>query len=129
MAVIFFQVIGAFLTYVGGFGFLTEIFKRIKCTEYTSGKVVDIYEHVKTKEGRQKVYLYPIFEYVVNGNTYTEKFNVGTGKSKFKYSVGEDVEIHYIPTNPQKYYVKGNTDGIIGNAIILIVGLVFLCVG
>ena len=75
------------------------------------------------------MYLYPIFEYVVNGNTYTEKFNVGTGKSKFKYSVGEDVEIHYIPTNPQKYYVKGNTDGIIGNAIILIVGLVFLCVG
>ena len=33
-----------------------------------------------------------------------------------------------IPTEPKKYYVKGNIEGIKGYALILIVGLVFLFV-
>ncbi|MBR3613615.1 MAG: DUF3592 domain-containing protein [Clostridia bacterium] len=128
MAIIIIKLLGIFFTYIGGASLLYEIFKRIKCKEYTSGKVVDIFEDVKTKKGKTKVFLYPIFEYIVDGNTYTEKFNVGTGKRNFKYAIGEEVEIYYIPTEPQKYYVKGNIEGIKGYALILIVGLVFLFV-
>lgn len=120
------KVIGIFLAYVGGASLVAEIIKRIKCKEFTSGKVVDIIEKVKTKKNETKVFFYPIFEYIVDGNTYTEKFDVGSGRRNFKYSIGDEVEIHYIPGEPEKYYVKGNIEGIIGYIIILVCGLFFL---
>ena len=128
MSFIFIKLIGIFFAYIGGASFLAEIFKRMKCKEHTSGKVVDIFEKVKTKKRETKVFLYPIFEYIVDGNTYTEKFNVGSGRRNFKYNIGDEVEIHYIPNEPQKYYVKGNVEGLIGYIILLVCGLVLLFV-
>ena len=128
MSLIFIKVIGIFLAYIGGASLLSEISKRIKCKESTSGKVIDIFEKVKTKKNETKIFLYPIFEYIAEGNTYTEKFNVGSGRKNFKYSIGDEVEIRYTPGEPQKYYVKGNVEGIIGYTIILAVGVILLFV-
>lgn len=122
------KLMGIFLAYIGGASFITEILKRAKCKEYTAGKVIDIVEKVKEKKRETKVFLYPVFEYIVNGNTYTEQFDVGSGRKNFKYSVGDEVEIHYVPNEPQKYYVKGNVDGFIGYTILLGIGLVLLFV-
>ena len=122
------KLIGIFLAYVGGASVIAETLKRVKCKEYTSGTVVEIIEKVKEKKGETKVYLYPVFEYVANGNTYTEKFDVGSGRKNFKYSVGDEVEIHYVPEEPEKYYVKGNADGFVGYAILLGMGLLLLFV-
>lgn len=122
------KLLGIFFAYVGGASFIAEILKRIKCKESTSGKVIDIVEKVKEKKRETKIFLYPIFEYTVDGNTYTEQFNVGTGRRNFKYSIGDEVEIHYVPNEPQKYYVKGNIEGIIGYTIILGFGLLLLFV-
>lgn len=126
--VVLVKLIGIFLAYIGGASCVAEILKRIKCKECTSGKVVDIIEKVKEKKRETKVFLYPVFEYVVNGNIYTEKFDIGSGRKNLKYSIGDEVEIHYMPNEPQKYYVKGNINGIIGYAIILGMGLLLLFV-
>ena len=117
------KVFAIFFIGVGLASVWGDVSKRIKCKESTTGKVVDIVEKVKEKKGETKVFLYPIFEYTVNGNTYTEQFNIGSGRKNFKYSIGNEVEIHYMPDEPQKYYVKGNMDTIIFGLMSIAFGI------
>lgn len=117
------KVFAIFFIGVGLASIWGDVSKRIKCKESTTGKVVDIVEKVKEKQGETKVFLYPIFEYTVDGNTYTEQFKVGSGRKNFKYSIGDELKIHYMSNEPQKYYVKGNWDATTFGVLSIAVGI------
>lgn len=113
--------IGIIFTCAGILVAILEIKKQLICTELTTGKVVDISREVRdnTDTGREIV-LYPIYEYVVEGNTITAKYD----RSVNGAFIGQTVDIHYNPDKPNEFYT-----GKLGNIIQIIGGIIFVVAG
>ena len=69
-----------------------------RCTAVTQATVV---ENVK-KSSSSKTYA-PVFEYKGNGKIYRQTGSVYEKPARYK--VGEVVELHYNPFDPEEYYV------------------------
>ena len=94
------------------FAAVTLTNKYEKCSETTEAIVTEI--SVEEKEDRDSdgdthhhTYYYPIFDYRVNDTLYTKKSNIGNGDSS-KYTVGQKIEIAYVPDDPDTYYIVGD---------------------
>lgn len=72
-----------------------------RCTATTQATVV---ENVK-KSSSSKTYA-PVFEYKGNGKIYRQTGSVYEKPARYK--VGEVVELHYNPFDPEEYYVDKN---------------------
>ena len=71
-------------------------------------------------ERTTELHFRPIFEYTVDGNTYIKKS--ASGSSSCPYYIGQTIEIHYDPSNPNTYYVKSGLNIVLG-IIFSIIGL------
>ena len=134
--------VGIIFTIVGILAFVTGLLKKLHCTEITIGKVVDISRDLEINHyyngnsinnsnqydryrGGREINLYPIFEYTVGENTYVKK----SSSSSNQYHIGQDVTIHYNPSNPDQYYVNGIYVSMIAGIIFGIVGIVIAIIG
>ena len=80
---------------------------QIKCTEQTTGTVVDIVckEYYDSDTGFTYSY-FPVIEYQVGERTITQMSNSGEYPSR--YQVGDQVEICYNPNDVEQYIIKGD---------------------
>jgi len=126
---------------IGIFLIFYSIRKQQKCTEVVTGTVVDISreEHFDSSSNsrgsnssisidghsinfgnsNRNIRLYPIYEYTVGENTYVKR----SSSSSSSAFIGQKVEIHYNPENPNDFYVGNNIIGIIVGVIFVVVGL------
>ena len=81
------------------------VWRRIKlkkdCTAQADGTVTDSVRHVSGSRKRERSSTYrATFQYTVNGVEYA-----GSVKTIMtKYSVGENIAVHYDPSNPKRNY-------------------------
>lgn len=95
------------------------------CTELSIGQVVDIItSHNTDSDGNTHTTLYPVFEYTVDGETYTKKSSYGSNTCKF--DLGESVDIYYNPKNPKQYFVPNDNTSLALGIIFIVVPLIFL---
>ena len=80
---------------------------QMKCTEQTTGTVVDVVckEYYDSDTGFSYSY-FPIIEYQAGDRTVTQMSNSGEYPSR--YRVGEQVEICYNPNNVEQFIIKGD---------------------
>lgn len=69
---------------------------------------------------------FPIYEYTVNGQTYTKKATSSSGNGK--YRIGDEVDIYYNPIKPDEFYESGNNAEIILGVFCLIMGVIFIII-
>ncbi len=74
-----------------------------RCTAQTQGVVVN---NVLSNSGSKKssTTYHAVFEYTVNGKTYTQKDPIGYRPAKYK--VGETVSVNYNPGDPDEFYIE-----------------------
>lgn len=81
---------------------------QMKCTEQTTGTVVDIVckEYYHSDTGFTYSY-FPVIEYQAGDRTITQMSNSGEYPSRYK--VGDQVEICYNPNDVEQYIIKGDS--------------------
>ena len=81
---------------------------QMKCTEQTTGTVIDIVckEYYDSDTGFTYSY-FPVIEYQAGDRTITQMSN--SGEYPPRYKVGEQVEICYNPNNVEQYIIKGDS--------------------
>ena len=81
---------------------------QMKCTEQTTGTVVDIVckEYHDSDTGFTYSY-FPVIEYQAGDRTITQMSNSGEYPSRYK--VGDQVEICYNPNDVEQYIIKGDS--------------------
>ncbi len=102
--------------------------KKKNCTSVTKGTVVDIdvERNYDREHDRSYSVEFPIYEYTVDGQTYTEKATSSSGNSK--YRIGDEVDIYYNPIKPDEFYVSGENAEIILGVVFLIIGVIFIII-
>lgn len=109
-------------------------FKR--CTQVTTGIVVDVEYKVKREYEADKTYhnlneddlkkedisysICPTYEYTVDGKTYQKRSS--SHYSNLLMKKGSEIKIHYNPNNPEEYYTIEVFLNVIAEAILLLVG-------
>lgn len=97
--------------------------KKLKCTEETTGTVVD-----KVRGSNSN--LYPIFEYEVDGTLYRRKKKVVVeGAINNGYPFGYKQNILYDPNKPGRCLIGGVTAQSIVSLIPAFIGLIFASIG
>lgn len=71
--------------------------KLKRCTAYACGKVVCV---ERPRLGSIKTGYYPVIEYVVDGKTYRNRYNVG--RNVHYYKQGDDFHLLYNPNEPNE---------------------------
>ena len=128
-----FKMVGLIFLVVGILFTLSAILKKKSCTSTIEGKVIDISRERQISHNSRDRYgsytnsgelaFYPVFEYSVNGNIYIKKSSSGSSTSK--YFIGQSIDIHYNPQNPNQYYVNPEfTTRMFSGIISTIVGLI-----
>ena len=128
-----FILVGLVIIIIGIGIIIANVLKKKRCTGVTSATIVDISRERNYDRGqryggsgfsvgsRSNISLFPIYEYQVDGITYTQKSN----QSVRMAFVGQNVELHYNPNNPQDIYTNKNIMPIITGGIFVIFGIVF----
>lgn len=112
--------------------------KYDKCSEQVTGIVTDVVKehssHSNSNGHSNSTYYYPVFDYCVNGEIYSQKSNIGNGNGS-KYQAGQSIEIAYDPNEPNTYYIVEDKAffvvyilGGIG-AVFLIISVTFFILG
>lgn len=84
----------------------------------------DMDSHITTKT----TYLFPIFEFTCDGRRITVTSTTGDPKTKFKK--GQEVELYYDPSNPERYYVPEEVKSLkIVAAAMTAVSVVLIVIG
>lgn len=97
--------------------------KRIKCTEETTGIVVD-------KVLGNNSTLYPVIEYEVDGTLYRRKKNVVVqGAINNGYPFGYELKVLYDPNKPGRCLIGGVTAQTFVSLIPAFIGLIFAAIG
>lgn len=118
---------GLIFTIFGVMILIGEIKKKIKYKSTAKGKVINIItQTTKKSSGKDKKFLYPVFEYKVLGKIYTEKSIIGYGPKYCKYNVGQEVDIHCDSNNPKMFYVKGEKTNLSASLLSIAMGLFIL---
>ena len=128
-----FILVGLVIIIIGIGIIIANVLKKKRCTGVTSATIVDISRERNYDRGqrygdsgfsvgsRSNISLFPIYEYQIDGITYTQKSN----QSVRMAFVGQNVELHYNPNNPQDIYTNKNIMPIITGGIFVIFGIVF----
>lgn len=128
-----FILVGLVIIIIGIGIIIANVLKKKRCTGVTSATIVDISRERNYDRGqrygnsgfsvgsRSNISLFPIYEYQIDGVTYTQKSN----QSVRMAFVGQNVELHYNPNNPQDIYTNKNIMPIIMGGIFVIFGIVF----
>lgn len=128
-----FILVGLVIIIIGIGIIISNVLKKKRCTGVTSATIVDISRERNYDRGqrygdsgfsvgsRSNISLFPIYEYQIDGVTYTQKSN----QSVRMAFVGQNVELHYNPNNPQDIYTNKNIMPIIMGGIFVIFGIVF----
>ena len=128
-----FILVGLVIIIIGIGIIISNVLKKKRCTGVTSATIVDISRERNYDRGqrygdsgfsvgsRSNISLFPIYEYQIDGITYTQKSN----QSVRMAFVGQNVELHYNPNNPQDIYTNKNIMPIIMGGIFVIFGIVF----
>ena len=94
---------------IGIYTIKTSNAKAERCTEETSGVVVNVIEETsKDSDGNISRHYYPVLEYQVGEEIAHEKYSVGSGNSS-KYRVGDEIDILYNPSNNEEFIIKGDS--------------------
>jgi len=96
------------------------------CSAQVEGTVSHLEKRVSSSKGKQRTRYYPEFTYSVKGVEYIKHSSWGGGPEKF--SVGQRVTIFYDPADPQRYYVKGESDGIAIQVMLIGFGVFFMTI-
>ncbi len=88
--------------------------KKERCSGSVTGTIID-FGRAHSGSGTQ---FYPIYEYTVNGKSYTEKSRPA---SPCRMKVGDKRTIRYDPADPTCSYIEGYD-----NRSLRIIGLVFM---
>ncbi len=109
--------------------FTAENNMRQECTMETQGKVIDLLEHVSTDDEGDDVISYsPVFEFVLDGESYTKATTASSGLRNF--SVGQAVTVFYNPADPWQFYVSEYVlVENIGYIALICVGCIFILCG
>ena len=112
-----------------------ELAKR--CTQKTTGTVVEIIEEKSIdSEGHNKYKYYPVIRYQVGNKVITKKGNSGfsnntrvniadgivLSSSHSKYKVNDSVEILYNPDNVEEFIIKGDRSTNLAGIIPIVLG-------
>lgn len=121
---IVFSSIGMLLIIIGlSILFFGVLLKKRKCTEVTSGVVVD-----KVRGGDNESY--PVIEYEVDGTIYRKKKNVIVkGSVNNGYPIGYQLKVLYDPDKPSRCLIGGTTAQAVVSLIPAFIGIVFFSVG
>ena len=76
--------------------------KHERCTLVTNGKVADITISNDSDGGSTQ---HPVFSYEVGGKQYVKTSSVGSTNTQ--YAIGDDVVVHYNPSDPHEYFIEG----------------------
>ncbi len=128
-------IVGVVFSVIGIIVSINWLIKKYDCTEVTTGKVVDISKEVTTRNTdnyhggiynnvSQEISLYPIVEYTVRDNKYVKKLNTNSNMA----FVGQEIEVHYNPQNPNKCYFGKNLTQIIFGVLFTIAGVAMIIV-
>lgn len=103
-------------SFVACFIIYSSVISKSDCTETTVATIIDI-ERISGGANRLPSY-YPVFEYEVNGKTYTHKSNTSINPN----TLGRKTEIKYNPNNPQEMTYSENKFSalLIGGGFLLI---------
>ncbi len=106
---------------IGVYTIISYLLRKRRCTEEVDGMVVEFEDSRKLNSSAK----YTIFQYYVDGITYTQRSKIGSSNNK--YRIDEEVTIYYNPTNPNEYIVKNDRSelwfGVVyGLGPILIIG-------
>lgn len=109
--------------FIVGIGILHNRKRKIlKCTSITKGKVEDLVRQQNyDSDGGYSSTWHPVFIYEIGELKYIKESNYGTTQSK--YAIGQEVEIHYNPEDPNEYYVTGDNMSKIVATILASVGM------
>jgi len=105
------------------------------CTGETVGTITDYhltnyYEEDNYGDKIERTRYYPIFEYEINGETYSKQYEMGEDSKRFK--IGEKITVMYDPANLDEYYVledmntEGYRAGIYVGIVMIVLGVLFL---
>ncbi len=107
----------------------SSVYQKKKYTGVTTAKVVDISRESRNNINNYNnngfsiggnVELYPIYEFEINGNKYTQKASSAV-RGAF---IGQTVQLHYNPENPSQFSVNNsNTFTIIGGVLAILAGV------
>jgi len=104
-----------------------QSYLRRVCTEQTIGIVYNfrVTGAVIDNEDEYRDYrtYIPLFEYEVDGKTYTLESEVGTEKKRFR--LGQEVLVNYNPDTPAESYVPEDKRGASGIIFIVLAGILF----
>ena len=92
-----------------------------RCTEEVNAVVVNNIKGSKDDDGRYSYY--PVFKYEYNGQVYQKKNSIG--KRPAKYQIGDQLQLHINPADPQEFYDE-KQDGIVMLAVGIISGVFFI---
>lgn len=98
--------------------------KKTECTAETEATIIDIEEKHESRSDsngnyRYETYLYPTYEYIVDGKKYIEKSSSNLNGA----FIGKKVKLHYNPQNPEQFYSKNDV------FILFVVGIAFIAFG
>lgn len=120
-------VIGALCILVAIFTGRGSDKKAARCTVSTPGVVKDIRESYDSDDGRTTYY--PIFEYKIGSQTFTQSSSIGSSKRQF--NPNDSVTIMYNPDKPNEFMVQGYSEkaskGV--SKIFIFMGILFLALG
>ena len=110
-------LVGAFMSYKSSSEFLEEAVS-------THGMVVEM---TKSRSS-DSISFYPVVEFAANDGQKFE-FTSNVGSNPPSYSLGETVEVLYLPTNPQEAKLNYFSDLWAATVVMLVMGVPFLSVG
>ena len=86
--------------------------ERNRCTQTTSGVVVDLVEQtVYDRQSNDNTYTYHLLvKYYVNDIECSAEDSVGYGRNNCPYSIGDSVTVHYNPDKLSEMYLNDGED-------------------
>lgn len=136
MAMVIVLIIGVVFIAVSIFAISSYQHLQKVCTGKVYGTVIDLVERRSTSTSnghRRTSYSYaPVVQFMVNGREYTVESNTSTNPPS--HQVGDTIEVHYNPDNPEETYfekdavalILGVVFGVIGFALIIIPAIVLV---
>ncbi|MCH5316255.1 MAG: DUF3592 domain-containing protein [Eubacterium sp.] len=125
---ILFIVVGVVFIIAGIIVMIQGNISEQRCTEKTTGTVVELVIEKSTTSNHRTSYIYfPVIEYQVGDRTISKKSN--SGQNPPKYKVGQQVEIYYNPNNVEEYYIKGESAPKFIGILFVVLGSIAVAVG
>ncbi len=153
---IIFLIVGIIFALIGVFTLLSAKGRKERCTSTTTGKVTEIVKDVSrvhsTRNNRNygsgtnvrvgnvnigignapygntgyRTVFYPVIEYQVKDIQYVKKSS--TGSSSPSYGIGQELEVHYNPNDPNEFYIGKEKSSMAIGGVMTFFGVAFIAI-